>query len=158
MTEDEITREVSLSVPPAQAWVDFVTGFALWWPREHCFCGEAALDRVFIETGAGVWGEVTKAGQTLRWGAVLAARPGIALSLGWQMDATHSPWLPEVDPARASVIDIAFDPLGTGTRVTLRHHGFARQGEPHATAMRAVMIGLDRWSEWLDLYAGYARR
>lgn len=158
MSEDEITRTIDLPLAPAQAWERFVAGFPDWWPREHCFCGEASLDRVFIDTQAGIWGEVTTAGQTLPWGAVLAARPGSALSLGWQMDATVSPWLPEGDPARASVIDIAFDPIPGGTRLRLRHHGFSRQGPRHAEAMRAVMIGLDRWQDWLDLFGNFARR
>ena len=155
---DEIIRSTIVPLAPPEAWARFVTGFADWWPREHCFCGEPALDLVFIDTAAGIWGEVTRDGRTLPWGAVLAARPGAALSLGWQMDATRSPWVAEADPARASIIDIAFEPAGRETRVTLRHHGFARQGEPAASAMRAVMIGLDRWREWLDLYAGSARR
>jgi uncharacterized protein YndB with AHSA1/START domain len=158
MIIDEITREAEVPVPPARAWAQFVAGFALWWPRDHCFCGEAALDRVFIDPDAGFWGEVTTAGQTRAWGVVLDARPAHALSLAWQMDASISPWQSVPDPERASRIDVAFTPSALGTRVILRHHGFARQGEPAASAMRAVIIGLDRWGEWLPLFAASLRR
>ncbi len=154
MTEDTVTRTVTVPLPPAEAWARFTDGFADWWPREHCFFGEAALDTVLLTPEAGAaWGERTGDGRVIPWGAVLAADAPHRLSLGWQMDARPSPWVPEPDPARASVIDIAFDADGQGTRVTLTHHGFSRQGPDAAAAMRAVMIGLDRWREWLDLFA-----
>lgn len=154
---DAITREIDLPVPPARAFDGFAWDFAAWWPREHCFCGEAQLDRVFIDLAGGVWGEVLRDGRVIPWGAVVEARPPHRLVLGWQMDATVSPWVPEPDPARASLIDLDFRPTGTGTRLRLVHHGFERQGPVHAAAMRRVMIGLDRWAEWLPLYAASLR-
>lgn len=158
MTHDEITRSIDVPVSLARAWAVFVDRFPDWWPREHCFCGEAALDRVFIDRISQEWGELTVSGERRIWGKVLSSTPAHALRLGWQMDATVSPWVPEPDPARASRIDIVFEPFPDRTRVTLRHHGFARQGEPHAQAMRDVMIGLDRWREWLDLFRRFAAR
>lgn len=158
MSTDEIVRHVDVPVTPIVAWDLFANHFPAWWPREHCFCGEAALDTVFIDLVAMVWGEITLSGERRTWGKVLAYEPGGILSLGWQMDATISPWVPEPDPGRASLIDIAFKPQHGGARVTLRHHGFARQGEPHAQAMRDVMIGLDRWREWLDLFRRFVAR
>lgn len=158
MTADEITRAVDLPVSPETAWEVFVHRFPDWWPREHCFCGEAALMTVFIDLVAQDWGEITLAGERRIWGKVLASKAGEALSLGWQMDGTVSPWVPEPDPARASQIDITFDACPDGTRLALKHHGFARQGEPHAQAMRDVMIGLDRWREWLDLFRRFVAR
>jgi hypothetical protein len=156
MTRDEITRSVDVPVPPDRAWAVFVHQFPDWWPREHCFCGEAELDTVFIDLERSRWGETTRAGHRTVWGEVLASDVGRALGLGWQMDATVSPWVPEPDPARASLIDVTFEARPEGTRVTLRHHGFSRQGEPHAQAMREVMIGLDRWSDWLELFRRFA--
>ncbi len=150
---DSITRSVDVPVPTQQAWDGFVRDFARWWPREHCFFGEPALDHVFIDLDGGIWGEVTRDGRTLPWGAVIAAQAPDHLLLGWQMDATVSPWVPEPDHARASIVEIGFQPLKQGTRVTLTHRDFARQGAEHASAMRAVMIGMDRWAEWLADYA-----
>ena len=151
--QDSITRSVEVPVSPARAWDGFVRDLAVWWPREHCFCGEEALDHVFIDMDRALWGEVTTDGRTLPWGAVITSDPPDALVLGWQMDATVSPWIPEPDPARASLVEITFRPTGGGTRVTLTHRDFARQGAAHAAAMRAVMIGMDRWAEWLQDYA-----
>lgn len=154
MTIDEITRHADVAVSPDRAWSGFVTDLALWWPREHCFCGEAALERVYIDLTSRLWGERTRDGRVRIWGAVIESHPGRSLSLGWQMDASTSPWLSEPDPQRASRIDVTFAARpGGGTRVTLRHHGFSAQPEPAAGAMRAVIIGLDRWGEWLPLYA-----
>lgn len=150
---DSITRSLELPVPPARAWDGFVRDFAKWWPREHCFCGEDALDHVFIDLDRGFWGEVTKSGETLPWGAVIAAEAPDSLTLGWQMDATVSPWIPEPEPGRASIVDIRFEPSGTGARITLTHRDFVRQGDRHAKAMRDVMIGMDRWADWLQDYA-----
>jgi len=158
MTEDSITRSVLLRCDPASARARFVQGFADWWPREHCFCGEASLDRVFLDPDAGTWGEVRRDGVVVPWGTAAWELPAQDLRLGWQMDATVSPWVPEPDPARASQIDITFVQAAGGTRVTLCHHGFLRQGARHAQAMWAVMAGLDRWREWLDLYAAATPR
>ncbi|MBN8293373.1 SRPBCC domain-containing protein [Rhodobacter sp. NTK016B] len=158
MNPDEITHSIDVPVPPERAWALFVHHFPDWWPREHCFCGEAALDTVFIDLDKAQWGEITRSGDRDLWGAVLLADAGRSLSLGWQMDATVSPWVPEPDPARASVIDITFAKHPDGTRVTLRHHGFSRQGEPHAQAMRDVMIGLKRWQEWLEMFCQYTAK
>jgi hypothetical protein len=148
---DRITRQVTVPVPPDHAWSGFVDDFALWWPREHCFVGEAGLDRVFIDPAGAVWGEVARDGRVLPWGAVRDLRPGAGLTLGWQMDATVSPWVPDPDPTRASWIDVAFDPVPGGTRVTLTHRDLARHGD--GGAMAAVMVGLDRWADWLADYA-----
>jgi len=150
---DSITRSIDVPVSPAHAWNGFVRDFARWWPREHCFCGEDALDRVFIDLDQAIWGEVTQDGRMIPWGAVLAASAPASLDLGWQMDATVSPWVPEPEADKASTVRVGFQPRDGGTRVTLTHEGFSRQGPVHAEAMRAVMIGMDRWAEWLADYA-----
>lgn len=154
---DSVTRSVELPVPPERAFQGFVEGFNDWWPREHCFCGEPALDRVFIDLDAGLWAEVTREGATIPWGAVIEHVPGKRLVLGWQMDATVSPWIVEPDPARASVVEVTFTATETGCRVELIHRDFANHGEG-AKAMSDVMIGLDRWAEWLADFAAALSR
>jgi hypothetical protein len=154
---DSVTRQITVPVPPDRAYAVFVDRFADWWPREHCFVGEAALDRVFIDPVGAVWGEVARDGRVLPWGALTALRPGEGLTLGWQMDATVSPWVPDPDPARASQIDVSFDPVPGGTLVTLTHRAFSNHGDG-AGAMAAVMIGLDRWADWLAYYARLVAR
>ena len=152
MTEDGVTRSIHLPCLPGAAWTRFTEGFADWWPREHCFCGEAALDRVYVDLGGGTWGEVTRDGTRVDWGRIEVAEPPALLVLGWQMDARHAPWIPEPDPARASRVTVRFDPARDGTRVTLTHDRFEAHGDGER-AMTAVMVDLDRWSEWLELFA-----
>ena len=156
MTDNTITRSVHVPLSPEAAFDLFTTGFARWWPREHCFCGEAALDRVFVDLDAGTWGEVTLSGETLLWGHVLHADRPSLLSLGWQMDARVSPWVPEPDPARASLIDLRIKPTEGGATLSLTHHGFERHGDG-AAIMASVMIGMDRWADWLADFAAVAR-
>ncbi|MCC6006600.1 MAG: SRPBCC domain-containing protein [Rhodobacteraceae bacterium] len=152
MTQDSITAERLVPLSPEAAFDRWTAGFADWWPREHCFCGEDRLDRVFLDPARGVWGEVDSDGQEALWGAVLeACRPGL-LRLGWQMDARPSPWIPEPDPDRASIVTVEIVPEGAGARLRVTHSDFARHGDS-AAPMRAVMIGMDRWAEWLEDYA-----
>lgn len=157
MTQDSITRVIHVPGDPAQVWDLFVHGFARWWPAEHSFCGAEALDRVFIDLDAGLWGERRRDGSVLNWGAVGPVRAGMAIRLGWQLEAHDGPWTINPDPARGSLIDVTLDPVAGGTRLTLSHHGFSRQGEGLAEAMRAVIIGLDRWADWLGLFAAHAQ-
>lgn len=152
MTTDGVTGTVHLPCSPETAWSRFTERFAEWWPREHCLCGEAALDRVYLDLEAGAWGEVRRDGTRTDWGLVEAAEPPALLVLGWQMDARPSPWIPEPDPARASRVTVRFAPEDGGTRVTLTHDRFGAHGDGER-AMTEVMVGLDRWREWLDLYA-----
>ncbi len=147
-----ITRSIIVPASPAQAWARFVDGLHLWWDTEHCHCSESNLDQVFIDPVEGLWGETTKDGETVSWGFAKVIEPERELSLAWQMDPRHKPWVAEPDPDRASLIDVTFAPEMGGTCVTVRHHGFDRHGDG-AQAMKNVMIGLDRWQEWLELYA-----
>lgn len=148
----EVTRSVLVSSPPAHAWDGFVDGINNWWPREHCHCTEAELDRIFIDLEQGVWGERRRSGKVESWGFARTTKPGQSLALGWQMDPATRPWRVEVDPARASLITVAFRPEGAGTRITLRHFGFERHGAGAQVMMDAI-IGLDRWTDWLQDYA-----
>ncbi|EPX78210.1 SRPBCC domain-containing protein [Litoreibacter arenae] len=149
---NSITRSITVPASPAQAWERFVDGLHLWWDTEHCHCSEENLERVFIDPAQGQWGEITKTGEVVSWGFAIEVKPERKLSLAWQMDPLHKPWIAEVDPDRASLIDVTFAPMATGTRVTVEHYDFDRHGDG-AQAMKDVMIGLDRWQEWLGLYA-----
>lgn len=149
---NSITRSIVVPVSAAQAWARFVDEIEFWWDTEHCHCSEENLKRVFIDQDAGLWGEVTKADEIVSWGFAKAIEPERELSLAWQMDPTHKPWIAEADPDCASLIDVTFAPEAEGTCVTVKHHSFDRHGDG-AQAMKDVMIGLDRWQEWLEIYA-----
>lgn len=152
MSADSITASREIPLGPAAAFSRFVDDFAVWWPREHCFCGEENLDRVHIDIVRGLWGETTKDGSEAVWGRVIDMDRPSRIVLGWQMDARPSPWIPEPDPQKASIVDVRFEPLGDATRVVVTHRDFGRHGDS-AEPMRKVMIGLDRWREWLEDYA-----
>jgi uncharacterized protein YndB with AHSA1/START domain len=152
MTEIGVTRSVHMPCAPDEAWSRFTDGFADWWPREHCMCGEEALDQVYIDLGGESWGEITLDGTRVDWGRIEIAQPPGLLVLGWQMDARHAPWVPERNPSGASRVTVRFEPEGDGTRVTLTHDRFEAHGDGQK-AMTDIMIGLDRWREWLALFA-----
>jgi uncharacterized protein YndB with AHSA1/START domain len=153
MLPDSTTASLLVQLAPAEAWRRFVVDFAIWWPREHCFCGPDNLARVWLDDHAGgTWGEVTKAGTHTSWGSVLHMEPPRHLELGWQMDARPVPWIPEPDHLRASRVDIRFEPEGDGTRITVTHKDFSAHGAGQK-AMTDVMVGLKRWEEWLGDFA-----
>ncbi len=63
-----ITDCITVPVVPAQAWERFLGGLHLWCDTEHFQCCKENLDRVFIDPDQGLWGEITKAGETVFWG------------------------------------------------------------------------------------------
>ena len=89
-------------------------------------------------------------GFTCHWGRVLAWDPPARLVFAWQIAPDR---VPEPNPAKASEVEVRFDPAGpSGTRVELEHRAFARHGESGDT-YRQAMASPEGWPLLLDRYA-----
>jgi uncharacterized protein YndB with AHSA1/START domain len=149
----EARREIVVNVPQQRAFELFTEGFDSWWPRSH-HIGAADLREAAIEPRAGGrWYERGEDGSECDWGRVLAFEPPSRLLLSW---AITPQWGVEPDPARASEVEVTFEPEGdAATRVRLEHRHIERHGEG-ATEMRDAVSREGGWGGLLELYAGYA--
>lgn len=140
MTDDSVTVSTVVGVPPDEAFAIFTTEVDAWWRRSarHRHAPAASI----VQFADDYLVEMSEDGAE-RLGRVVAWEPGRRLALEW-LDSRQSDWT-------GTSVDIRFDQVGSGTRVTLVHHGWPgiRPGDA-----KSSVIGL--W--WGDLLAGYAYR
>jgi uncharacterized glyoxalase superfamily protein PhnB len=138
-----ITRTVTVRLDPAAAFDVFTSEIGTWYPRgPHSFNYPDRTVGVVIEPGVGGrWREVWGDGGGYEVGRVLAWEPGRRLLVSYR-----NRYLPD-DPL--TEIEVRFDPVPDGTRVTLEHRGWERLP---AELLRA-------WSgrAWKGLVAAFAR-
>jgi uncharacterized protein YndB with AHSA1/START domain len=147
--EEPIRQSVTVGVSVEQAFAAFAD-LARWWPREYTWAGDT-LEGIGIEPREGGFCfERGPHGFTCHWGRVLAWDPPARLVLTWQIAPDRAP---EPNPAKASEVEVRFDPAGpTGTRVDLEHRAFPRQGEA-GDPYRQALASPQGWPLILARYA-----
>jgi hypothetical protein len=91
----------------------------------------------------------------LDWGRVAAWEPPSRLAFAWQVGPHR---VPEVNPARASQVEVRFEPDGTDrTRVSVEHDGWDRHGELGA-AYREQFDVAGTWPRILEAFAQVVAR
>ncbi len=150
-----IRTEVSVDAPPSDAFAAFTDGMGTWWPREQTWSGEL-LERVGIERRSGGFCyEIGSGGMRLDWGRVAAWEPPHRLSFSWQVGPGR---VPEVNPARASQVEVRFEAEGADrTLVSVQHHGWERHGEAGA-AYREQFDQAGTWPAILDAFSRVVER
>jgi uncharacterized protein YndB with AHSA1/START domain len=150
-----IRHEVTVDAPPGDAFAAFTDGIGTWWPAELTWSGRL-LERVAIEPRSGGFCyEIGSGGMRLDWGRVAAWEPPSRLSFSWQVGPDR---VPEVNPARASQVEVRFEAIGTDrTRVSVVHDGWERHGEA-AAAYREQFDRAGTWPRILDAYAQVVQR
>lgn len=116
-----LTKQVVVPCPPAQAFELFTARMGDWWPLDAFSVGGDRATGVTVADRVG--GEVIETdadGGTAVWGTVTAFSPPDRFAMTWHPDAT---------PERATAIDVRFEPVEAGTRVTLVHTGWAAGAE-----------------------------
>jgi uncharacterized protein YndB with AHSA1/START domain len=140
-----VLRAAHVRRPPADAFRLFTDHIGAWWPlvTHSGFGGRSTLgfrDGRLVERALD--------GTTSVWGSVLAWEPPHRLVLSWH------PGLPETP---ASTVEVVFTGDDDGTRVELRHDGWAAFGE-QAAARRRTYDGPDAWGAVLDHFTDLAGR
>lgn len=122
-----LTKWVSVRSTPLQAFQLFTSGIARWWPMETHSVFEIATSRCVVESIAGgrIY-EISEEGAEALWGEVLITEPGRRLCFSWH---------PGRSAVTAQHITVLFHPSEGGTRLELRHDGWASLGS-HAEAVR----------------------
>lgn len=156
MTADDVVRVTTVvAVDPATAFAVFTEEVDDWWrrgPRYRFRRGRTAGDGLLrFEPGPGgrlveVYDEA--AGDAYEVGAVRAWEPGRRLAFAWRGNAFA--------PGEETLVEVRFERVAEGTRVTVEHRGWAalRADHParHGLAGGAFtsMIGL-WWAEQLTM-------
>jgi uncharacterized protein YndB with AHSA1/START domain len=118
---EPIVISVDLTATPARAYEAFTAQFAEWWPVATHSLSRQASTRCRIDAVVdGAVEELAPDGTRHVWGAVEAIEPGHRIRFGWH---------PGREPESAQWIDVVFEPIETGSRVTLTHGGWEALGE-----------------------------
>ena len=114
-----VTRTVEVPVDPADAFDIFTRDIDAWYGRgPYSWNDPARAVGIRFEPGVGgrwleVWDEAT--GDGYEMGRILEWEPGVRLVMTFR-----NVFLP---PDPLTQIEVRFDPIETGTRVTLEHRG-----------------------------------
>jgi uncharacterized protein YndB with AHSA1/START domain len=147
---EPVRRSVVVPASRERAFQVFTSGMTAWWPASH-HIGDAPLEEIVIEPFVGGrWYTRHTDGSETYTGFVRAWEPPARLVLTWQIDP-H--W--RYDPALVTLVEVAFEAVDGGTRVSIEHRDLERFGGD-AERMRDLFSGPNAWSGILELYAGAA--
>jgi uncharacterized protein YndB with AHSA1/START domain len=140
-----VLRAAYVHRTPDDAFRLFTDHVGAWWPLATLgvFGGRSSLA---FEDGRLV--ERALDGTRSVWGSVLAWDPPHRLALSWHPGLSDGP---------AGRVEVVFTPDGDGTRIELRHDGWAAFGEA-AAAHRRSYDGPSAWGAVLDQFADLAGR
>lgn len=118
---DPIVVSVEIAVTPERAFAAFATGLSGWWPvATHSLSRQAASRCSLDAQPGGALEEITPEGTRHRWGTVEAVESAKRLRFSWH---------PGRGAESAQWVDVLFEAVGPGCRVTLTHGGWEALGE-----------------------------
>jgi uncharacterized protein YndB with AHSA1/START domain len=112
-----ITKSVLLRCSPERAFVLFTEHAGAWWPTERRHTGDAASE-IRLEA-VGRFFERASDGTEVELGVVRTFEPASRLMLDWY---------PGTGPDNPTQVEVTFEPVSTGTRITIVH-GPGRAGD-----------------------------
>jgi uncharacterized protein YndB with AHSA1/START domain len=149
-TSTSVQTSVVVEAPPERAFAVFTEDMASWWSPDHHIL-QAPLASMVLEprVGGSIY-DVGADGSECHWGTVLAYEPPHRLVFGWNITLQ---WQIETDPARASEVEVRFEPVpGNRTRVELEHRHLDRHGEGWE-GMRDAVGSSGGWPDGLRRFA-----
>jgi uncharacterized protein YndB with AHSA1/START domain len=142
-----------IAAPPERVFEAFTTQIAAWWRPNPLFAFTPRSPGVMaFEEGEGGRRLVERlaSGKVFEVGRVRVWEPGEKLVVGWRQAA----FTPDMD----TEVEVRFEPVDDGTRVTVEHRGW--DSVPQAHVARHTFpdgLFLRRHGEWWrDLLAGLA--
>ena len=115
--QDRVTVTMVVRCAPAEAFRLFTDEIDAWWRRGDAYRVNDGIMR--FEGGRLLQGEAEV-------GRVLAWEPGIRMQLEWRL------W--GLRPGEPTEVDVRFQAVGDGTRVTVEHRGWTPRGEAFVSA------------------------
>jgi len=145
LESDALVKWVIVRCPAPLAWQVFTAQLSRWWPLggHSVFEDDGAQCRLEPSAGGRIY-ELSRDGAEALWGTVLICEPPRRLCFTWH---------PGRAPATAQHVTVLFHPSEGGTRLELRHEGWASLG-PHAEAVKKQYAA--GWEDILARYAAHA--
>ena len=147
---DRVTVSVQLSVPAERAFRAFTEDIDMWWRRGLPYrvagnnCGVLRFEP---EIGGRLYERIeTSTGERMaETGRITAWEPPRRLAFEWRAI--------NFEPDDRTIVEVTFEPKGSGTLVTLRHSGWSsiRPDHPvrHGQPVPEFIRGMGMW--WGDL-------
>ena len=133
-----INKTAMLACQPERAFILFTEQAGLWWPTDRRHTKDPSSE-IRIEA-AGRFFERSGAGVEVELGVVLIFEPARRLLLNWYAGT---------GPANPTQVEITFEAVGTGTRVTVCHNAglagqevFACNAPTYARSWESVLDSL----------------
>nr|WP_295927649.1 SRPBCC family protein [uncultured Dyadobacter sp.] len=148
----EITRKITVTHNPADAFRYFVYNLNAWWPKEYTWSAEKLVEIRIAPQINGLCTEIGPLGFRCDWGRVIDFEEGLRLSFTWQISPQR---IPEPDSDKASLVTILFtrSPSNT-TDITLIHSNFENHGDG-AAEYAGAMDSEQGWPKILDAFKAY---
>jgi len=112
----DIVKEITVPLTPERAFQLFTDEIADWWPLDsHSLSASDGKPAQSVEITLEIGGEITEIradGSKGKWGSVVDWQPGKRFAMTWHVGR------PE---AEATLVEVSFDVVADGTRVTLVH-------------------------------------
>jgi uncharacterized protein YndB with AHSA1/START domain len=148
-----VQASIVVDAPIDRAFSVFTEQIGSWWNADHHIL-EGELAEMVFETRVG--GHVYDRGvdgSECRWATVLAYEPPRRFVISWNINLQ---WKLELDPARASEVEVRFLAEGESrTRVELEHRNLDRHGDGWEQ-MRDAVGSPGGWSRGLEDFAAAA--
>jgi len=120
---DPVIKTVEVPCSQERAFGIFTSDFSRWWPKDKhsvsAMSGEPAKQVKMEARKGGVLTEIGHDGTKHNWGSVAAFEPHDRLSLMWHIGKPVE---------EATIVDVLFEAVPGGTKVTLTHHGWEALG------------------------------
>lgn len=138
---EPVRLSVTVPLPPDGAFELFTTRMETWWPlRTHAIHDQDAAGVVFEAREGGTVYETCPDGRTATWADVLVYRAGERIVLAWKPNTSDDP---------STEVEVRFEAIAGGTRVSLEHRGWERLGEKAVEKRAGYDTG---WVGVLDRY------
>ena len=119
-----VVMTIDVKRTPADAFRIFTEELSAWWPLDtHALAPENNTKATHVAVEPRVGGRViehTADGREFHWGDVLAYEPGQRFAMTWQLGRPRD---------TSGEVEVTFEPIDGGCRVTLVHSGWERMGE-----------------------------
>jgi uncharacterized protein YndB with AHSA1/START domain len=154
MNTDCVTITTVLAVDPATAFAIFTNEIAAWWrPKVEGLFQRGRNGIVKFDNGRLL--ETYSQGEPFEIGRVLAWDPAKRLVFEWRQEG--------FSPGERTEVEVRFEAVSAGTRVTVQHRGWDALAADHAARYGLTgnaftsMIGL-RWGDALTALRSYGSR
>lgn len=126
-TQEPVRKSIRVRANAVRAFKVFTEGLDSWWPKTH-HIGSSAMTRAVMEgrLGGRCYSEQVD-GTECDWGRITVWEPPSRFVMAWLIRLDGAAWLPELDPAVCSEVEVIFTPQPDGsTLVELEHRNFER--------------------------------